>query len=93
LSDDELAAVWKACDELAPQYAAVVRFLVLTGQRLREVGHMRWSELSADLSLWTLPRADEERARSRSAARSAGPRHHQGGAALERDVRVLSRRR
>jgi len=55
LSDDELVAVWKACDGLAPQYAAVVRLLVLTGQRLREVGHMRWSELSADLATWTLP--------------------------------------
>jgi integrase len=55
LSDDELVAVWKACDGLAAQYAAVVRLLALTGQRLREVGHMRWSELSTDLATWTLP--------------------------------------
>jgi integrase len=55
LSDDELRKVWIAADGLRPQYAAVVRLLVLTGQRLREVGQMRWSELSADLSVWSLP--------------------------------------
>jgi integrase len=55
LSDDELVAVWKACDRLQPQYGAVAKLLILTGQRLREVGHMRWSELSVDLSTWSLP--------------------------------------
>jgi integrase len=55
LTDDELVAVWKACDGLAPQYAALVRLLVLTGERLREVGYMTWRELSDDLTLWALP--------------------------------------
>jgi integrase len=55
LSDDELVAVWKACDGLAPQYGALVRLLILSGQRLRECGHMKRSELSAGLALWTLP--------------------------------------
>jgi integrase len=55
LSDPELVAVWLAADGLAPQYAAVVKLLILTGQRLREAGYMRWSELSPDLSLWSLP--------------------------------------
>ena len=27
----------------------------MTGARLREIGYMRWSELSDDLSLWSLP--------------------------------------
>jgi integrase len=55
LSDDELRKVWRACDDLAPQYGAVVRLLILTGARLREIGHMPWSELSDDLTVWTLP--------------------------------------
>jgi integrase len=55
LSDDELRKVWRACDDLAPQYGAVARLLILTGARLREIGHMPWSELSDDLTMWTLP--------------------------------------
>jgi integrase len=55
LSDDELRKVWLACDDLAPQYGAVVRLLILTGARLREIGHMPWSELRDDLTVWTLP--------------------------------------
>ena len=63
LSDDELRSVWLACDGLAPQYAGVIQLLVLTGARLREIGHMPWSELSDDLATWTLPaeRAKNER--------------------------------
>jgi integrase len=55
LSDAELVAVWRACDQLQPQYGAVARLLILTGARLREIGHMRWHELSADLATWVLP--------------------------------------
>ena len=55
LSDDELVAVWKACDQLQPQYGAVARLLILTGARLREIGHMPWRELSDDLATWVLP--------------------------------------
>jgi integrase len=55
LSDAELVTVWKACDGLQPQYAAVAKLLILTGQRLRECGHLKWSELSPDLGVWTLP--------------------------------------
>jgi integrase len=55
LSDAELVQVWKASDQLQPQYAASIKLLILLGQRLREVGQMRWSELSPDLSLWSLP--------------------------------------
>ena len=63
LSDDELRSVWLACDGLAPQYGGVIKLLVLTGARLREIGHMPWSELSDDLATWTLPaeRAKNER--------------------------------
>lgn len=55
MSDAELVAVWKACDGLVPQYGGLVRLLIVSGARLREIGYMRWSELNGDLSLWSLP--------------------------------------
>jgi integrase len=53
LTDDELAAIWKAAD--APgSYDSIVRVLILTGQRREEVAGMRWSEVADDLSVWTI---------------------------------------
>jgi integrase len=57
LSDDELHSIWLAADKLAPQYGAVAKFLILTGARLREIGHMSWPELNDDLTVWKLPAA------------------------------------
>src|SRR5438105_2553175 len=45
LSDDELKAVWEAADALEPVYAAFCKFLILTGQRLREVSEMERKEI------------------------------------------------
>jgi integrase len=67
LADHELGQVWRACDglgrsvdwmgnEVTRPYGAVVRLLALTGQRLREVSEMRWSELDLDARTWSLPR-------------------------------------
>jgi integrase len=53
LSDEELAAVWRATDEAA--YGLIVRMLILTGQRREEVAGMTWGELSDDLTAWTIP--------------------------------------
>jgi len=38
-------------------YNAIVRMLVLTGQRREEVASMTWDEISDDLSTWTIPAA------------------------------------
>jgi integrase len=54
LSDDELRAVWQAT-EGSGDYSAIVRLLVLTGQRREEVGGMRWGELDLGAALWSLP--------------------------------------
>jgi integrase len=54
LSDEELSAVWKATDRPGP-YNAIVRMLVLTGQRREEVAGMTWAELDDELSTWTIP--------------------------------------
>jgi integrase len=40
---DELAAVWRACD--ASAHGAVVRLLILTGQRRTEIGGLRFGEI------------------------------------------------
>jgi integrase len=55
LSDDEIVALWIACDAAGPQYAAIVRLLLLTGARCGEVTGMKRSELDRKAGTWTLP--------------------------------------
>lgn len=55
-NDAELALILRAADTLPPVFGAFVKLLVYTGQRRDEVAQMKWSELDADLTLWTLPR-------------------------------------
>jgi integrase len=55
LTDPEIAAIWRATGGLGESFAPLVQMLTLTLQRREEVAGMRWSELSADLSLWTIP--------------------------------------
>ena len=57
LSDNELAAVWRAADGLAQPYGAFIKLLILTGQRRTEVAAMEWREIDLDAKLWTLPKA------------------------------------
>src|SRR6266436_3650861 len=45
LTDDELRLVWKATDGDGWPFGPLVKLLVLTGQRLSEVGGMQWDEL------------------------------------------------
>ena len=54
LSDEEAVALWRAAGEAPLPYGAIVRLLMLTGQRREEVAGMRWSELSEDLATWTI---------------------------------------
>jgi integrase len=55
LSDDELRLVWNAADGDGWPFGPLVKLLVLTGQRLSEVGGMRWNEIDLEARLWTLP--------------------------------------
>ena len=43
LSDDELRAIWGACRDNA--FGAIVKLLLLTGQRKSEIGFLRWDEV------------------------------------------------
>jgi integrase len=54
LDDDELRSVWQATAGPG-SFNAVVRALVLTGQRREEVAGMTWQEIAPDLSAWTIP--------------------------------------
>jgi len=65
LSIDELATVWRAAEQISGTACALVRLLILTGQRREEVTGMAWSELDYDHAsktwtaggLWSLPAA------------------------------------
>ena len=54
LSDEELVAIWGATKGPGA-YNAIVRMLLLTGQRREEVADMTWDEIAPDLSTWTIP--------------------------------------
>jgi integrase len=62
LSDDELRALWFAC-EYEGALGQAIRMLILTGARRDEVGRMRWQELDEARRLWTLPAGRTKNAR------------------------------
>jgi integrase len=55
LSDDELARIWRACDD--DDHGRIVKLLVLTGARRSEIGGIAWSELDLERGVWTLATA------------------------------------
>jgi integrase len=56
LSDEEIRLIWIATEEPGT-FNAIVRVLILTGQRRDEVAGMTWGEIAPDLSVWTIPAA------------------------------------
>jgi integrase len=54
LSEDELRAVWKACDPNT-DFGRIVRLLILTGCRREEIGGLKRSEIDLDACTITLP--------------------------------------
>jgi integrase len=55
LTDNELRLAWNAADGDGWPFGPLIKLLVLTGQRLAEVGGMRWEEVDLEQKLWTLP--------------------------------------
>jgi integrase len=55
LSDAELRTIWNALG--TNDYAAIVKLLMLTGQRANEIAGLRWSEIDLDRGVITLPAA------------------------------------
>ncbi len=56
LSDDEIAAVWRAACELEQPYDAFIKLLLLTGARRGEIAGMRWQEIDLTKKIWVLPK-------------------------------------
>jgi integrase len=52
LGDDEIRAVWKACGKIGT-FGALVKTLLLTGQRREKVVTMRWDDIVDDV--WNIP--------------------------------------
>jgi integrase len=55
LTDDEIRKFWEATGSLTPQFRDSLRLMLILGQRRSEIAGMRRSELSSDLTLWTIP--------------------------------------
>jgi integrase len=56
LTDHELRDIWQFTRRPG-SFNAIVRMLILTGQRREEVAAMTWAEITRDLSSWTIPGA------------------------------------
>jgi integrase len=55
LTVDEIAAIWNAALAMPEPSGPFVRLALLTLARRDEVAGMRWSEITPDLSVWTVP--------------------------------------
>lgn len=55
LAEWEIALLWSVLPALAWQFAMLMRILILTGQRLREVAGIRWEEIDLDRKEWIIP--------------------------------------
>jgi integrase len=52
LNDEELRAVWRACDEI-DTFGGLVKMLLLSGQRRDKCASLKWSDISPD-GIWTI---------------------------------------
>jgi integrase len=59
LDDDELRLVWNLAGQQRT-YGALIRMLLLTGQRLDKVLRMRWDDVDAD-GVWIIPTEPREK--------------------------------
>jgi integrase len=61
---DELRWLWQASEKVNGTFGALVKVLLLTGQRRSEVAEMERRELSDDFSTWTIPATRTKNKRS-----------------------------
>ena len=71
LQDVELRAVWNAADKLGYASGDIVKLLILTGQRLREIADMSWHEVDISKGLITIPASRMKGARAHEIPLSA----------------------
>jgi integrase len=65
LADAELRAVWKAA-ETNRDFGALVRLLLLTGQRLQKVASIKWADVGG--GVWTIATVEREKGNAGSLA-------------------------
>lgn len=58
LNDDEIRALWKACDD-AGTFGALIKTLLLTAQRREKVATMRWADVAN--GVWNIPAEAREK--------------------------------
>jgi integrase len=56
LTDEELRQVWQVAGTMGGPFGAMVRLLILTGQRRGEIARLMWSEIDLEKQLICLPR-------------------------------------
>ena len=54
LTDDEIRAFWRACEQFRYPYGSIGKTLLLTGARHREVSEAPWSEFDLGKRTWTI---------------------------------------
>lgn len=55
LADWEVALVWSVLVHVNAHFAMLVRMLIVTGQRLREVAGIAWEEIDLERGEWMIP--------------------------------------
>src|SRR5262249_7094107 len=55
LSDDEIRTLWRSLDQVSPAVAQVVKFCLVTAQRVGEVSGLRQDELDLSKAVWNIP--------------------------------------
>lgn len=60
LNNDEIKAVWEAAEDV-PIFGALIRLLLLTGQRVGKVVNMRWANVDLETGEWRIPREPREK--------------------------------
>jgi integrase len=55
LEDTELKAVWETAISVGYPFGSIVRMLILTGARLREIADLSWSEVDLEKQLLIVP--------------------------------------
>ena len=81
LTPSELRIVWSAAGD--DHYGSIIKLLALTGQREREIGDLRRSEIH-DAAILLAEGAHQEQAPACRAAVARGARHHRGPGATRR---------
>jgi integrase len=69
LTGDELSLIWRVAGE--GDYGAIVRLLILTGQRREEVGGTLWSEIDPGAATWRIASERTKNARPHEVPLSA----------------------